>query len=997
MPGRQGIEAWLLVLGLILAGFVHAEDSTLDPRLNAAIELYRNEGAQAALPRFQQLSRQFSSGSQRRDHAAALHYIGESYWRLGHYDEAREFLGRALRLERASADRLAQGKTLNVLGLLDWDEGNYDQALRQFDAAGRIARELGDRRLEGASLNNAGLVHDELGDYDESLANYQAALAVYRDADFPRGVGDTLGNIGGTHLLLGRFREALGYYEQALAISERLDSKPAQSQDQGNIGLCLLGLGEVDAALARFDRALGLAHQAGMRQDEAYWTRHKANGFIQKGNYDAGLDAHRAALEVYEEIDAQAELLEGLHDMGRLHLLLGDAESAERYFSRALDHAHRIGLARGITRNLLALGDLETRRSRPGQAAELYEQARRRASESGERQLLAESLLRLAQLHRAQQQLDLASEEAGQALAVAREVEARAVVAEALYAQAESDRLHGRIAAALDGYDAAQVAIASSGDPGVLWQVHLGRARALESRGDTDGAIRALLAAVTLIEGVRNRLQEPRFRSGYIEDKYEVYLELVRLQLQRGQTAEAFTTAERLRARNYAELLGGRVAAPLSPMDRRREAELRQRIRQLQRAVEGDDGEAPPASRQRAMGRLLLELQVAEREYQAFLDDRGLGRTDSGLDGTLPALASIRDRLARDEALIEYIVGADSLTAFVVTSRGLAAKTTPVRRADLQSSVALLRDLVRHPGDDRWVKPARNLSRAVIDPLEDAGLLSGIRRLYVVPHGALNHLPFALLESTRSGQPRLLLDRYTVTYLPTAAVLVGMHPTLAGSHSMLAVAPARSRLRYAPEEASSVHALFQPNSRLLVGATATEGRFKQLAGEFSVLHLATHGAFNSLNPLLSGLEFEADAIEDGLLQIHEILALDLAADLVTLSACETALASGFFDDIPAADEFVGMTRAFLAAGSASVMATLWEIDDRASVQVMQRFYTHLRKPGADASAALALARTQRELRKTKELAHPYFWAPFVLAGAADGSGRQTLSKSGGLQ
>ena len=104
-----------------------------------------------------------------------------------------------------------------------------------------------------------------------------------------------------------------------------------------------------------------------------------------------------------------------------------------------------------------------------------------------------------------------------------------------------------------------------------------------------------------------------------------------------------------------------------------------------------------------------------------------------------------------------------------------------------------------------------------------------------------------------------------------------------------------------------------------------------------MLHLATHGLFNKVNPLLSGLELEADAENDGLLQVHEVLGLRLNADLVTLSACETGLGSGYFAEVPAGDDFVGMTRAFLAAGSASVVATLWDVDDQASGTLMKRF------------------------------------------------------------
>jgi CHAT domain-containing protein/Tfp pilus assembly protein PilF len=977
---------------------VRAETSGLDPRLETAIALYREDGAASALADFERLAREFAKGDHTRDLAAALHYVGESHWRLGDYEKAREHLDRALAVERAAGDRIGEGKTLNVLGLLAWDEGEYDLAIERFRDASEIGRALGDRRLEGASLNNQGLVQDELGDYEASLQSYRKALEIYRGADFPRGEGDTLGNIGGVHLLLGRFREAMRHYEQALGISETLRSTASMSQDHGNIGLCLMGLGEIDAALERFERAATLAAQAGMRQDEAYWTRHKGNALVHKGRYDSGLEAYRAALDIYESMGAKAELAGGVHDLGRLYLRLGDPDSAERSFRRALELSRSIGLARGVTTNQLALGDLELRRQRLDRAAAHYEQALRRATGAGERHVQADSLLRLALVHRRQQQLAQSSAEVRQALVIAREIEARPVEAEALLGGAELDRLRGRIAAALEGYTAAQSALATSGDPDLLWQVHYGRALALEARGELVAAVAELTNAVTLIEGVRSRLQEPRFRAGYVEDKYEVYIELVRLQLQLGRTEAAFHTAERLRARSYAELLGGRVAAPMSVEERKKENALRERVRRLQQAIRDEDTAERPAQRQRAVYLLMNELLLAERDYQAFLDDR-VGRAGPiAAAMAVPLLPErIRGLLREGEALVEYLVGAETLVAFVVTPQAVTAQTLAIRRPDLNARVTLLRDLIQRPGDDRWVKPAQGLSAALIEPIEAAGAFDGVRHLYLVPHGVLNHLPFALLVRERDGARSLLIDRYTLAHLPTAAALQERTSRPGQPPSLLALAPARSRLRHAPDEARSVHAMFGAGSRLLLGDKATESSFKKLAGDYRVLHLATHGEFNSFNPLMSGLELEADALDDGLLQIHEILGLRLDADLVTLSACETALGSGYFTDVPATDELVGMTRAFLAAGSSTVMATLWEIDDRATVGFMKRFYDRMNSAGTDAGAANALARTQRELRSSREHAHPYFWAPYVVAGMATGVGSERPERLGGTQ
>src|SRR4029077_13082906 len=157
---------------------------------------------------------------------------------------------------------------------------------------------------------------------------------------------------------------------------------------------------------------------------------------------------------------------------------------------------------------------------------------------------------------------------------------------------------------------------------------------------------------------------------------------------------------------------------------------------------------------------------------------------------------------------------------------------------------------------------------------------------------------------------------------------------------------------------------------------ATESSFKRLAGQYDVIHLPTHGYFNKMNPLLSGVTLEPDAQEDGRLEVHEILGLRLKAKLVTLSACDTALGSGYFAEVPAGDDLIGLTRAFLFAGTPSVLASLWEVNDRSAGILMHSFYGHLR----DDDKAAALAKAQREMRARVLYRHPYYWGAFTLVG-----------------
>jgi CHAT domain-containing protein len=192
------------------------------------------------------------------------------------------------------------------------------------------------------------------------------------------------------------------------------------------------------------------------------------------------------------------------------------------------------------------------------------------------------------------------------------------------------------------------------------------------------------------------------------------------------------------------------------------------------------------------------------------------------------------------------------------------------------------------------------------------------------------------------------------------------------------MAPSDAHLQNAPAEVRGVGQMFGPNARVVVGKQATKTLFKQIAGNYDYLHLATHGSLNRNAPLLSALELEPDGQNDGRLQVYEIAGMKLRARLITLSACETGLGTGYFTETPGGDEFVGLTRAFLSAGGQNVLASLWAVNDQASRDLMIRFYRHL----LTSSGAEALAKAQQELRRSDiRYRHPYYWAAFILSGS----------------
>jgi CHAT domain-containing protein len=196
------------------------------------------------------------------------------------------------------------------------------------------------------------------------------------------------------------------------------------------------------------------------------------------------------------------------------------------------------------------------------------------------------------------------------------------------------------------------------------------------------------------------------------------------------------------------------------------------------------------------------------------------------------------------------------------------------------------------------------------------------------------------------------------------------------------MAPRAAELPATRQEMARIRDAYGDQATVLMGAEASEEALASTAGTYDVIHLATYGVLNRTNPLFSYVELGAGLTSDGRLEAHEIFGMQLDADLVVLSACETGLASGSRADLPPGDDWVGLVRSFLSAGASEVVATLWRFEDRATADLMGSFYQALAS-GEQARSALATA--QRQMLQDPARASPFYWAGFVLVGQSGGS------------
>jgi CHAT domain-containing protein len=242
----------------------------------------------------------------------------------------------------------------------------------------------------------------------------------------------------------------------------------------------------------------------------------------------------------------------------------------------------------------------------------------------------------------------------------------------------------------------------------------------------------------------------------------------------------------------------------------------------------------------------------------------------------------------------------------------------------------------------------------------------------------LHYLPF---QALRDPEGKYLIESYTVSYLPSASVLKYAREKNRGNHAdLFAVANPLTDLAPLPAaevEAREVSALFD-RKQVLLGPGATKTKFKSEGPRYDLLLFSTHGEMIESDPLKSNLRFTPTQQDDGKLTVSEIFDMEVKANLVTLSACETGLARGTKGGFPQGDDLVGLSRAFIHAGASSVVASLWKVSDDSTVEMMRSFYRNLRTmPKAE-----ALRQAQLGLAKSNVMAssHPYFWAPFILVG-----------------
>lgn len=923
--------------------------------------------------------------------AVTLGALGDALASADQEGDALTYYEQALSAARESTLRAREAAALGALSSFSYSTREFEKSIEYSEQALVIQRELKDRAGEGITLNDLGVTYSTIRRADRSILYYEQALAIKRELKDRSGEGGTLADVGWAYLGASRSEEAIASFEQALAIFRELNDRGREESALSGLGATNQSLSRYEKAIAYFEQALVVERELKFRGKEGVTLANIATAYSSLRRYDKYFEYAEQALAIARETKTRYAEGRTLSAMGGVYLGLGRFDKATECLEQALviNREQKDVMTEGFT--LRSLGSVLNKQGQPAKAIEQYEQALAIFRTAKSRPHEAFTLNMLGQVNRSQRQYEKAIENSEQSLAIAREVKNPEYELNALTNLAWTENDRGNLAAA--------------------------RSRVEEG--------------LNVAESLRSDLISPASRTSLlasVQTSYQLYTDILMRQHMaepsKGFDALAVDVSERQRARTLLDLLveaGADFRKGVDPALIEREQSL---ARQLsEKARTRPDTPENAAALKLEIGKLETELeraQVAIRQnnphYAALVQPQPL------------KLKEIQALLDPDTLLLEYALGTDRSYLWAITGDSLKSYELP-KGAEIEKRALDVYGLLKTRNSDLSTA-AGALAQMVLAPV--AAEL-GTKRVVVVADGALQYIPFAALPAPAVADGRPLVVDHEVVSLPSASAVAVQRAELAGRQPaprLLAVvadpvfdatdtrvkAVARKsadkdavqvlaandtrtiehlaedskdgavtrrvvipRLPFTRQEATRLIALAPPNSSL--GAVDfNASREAVLGGELSqyrYVHFATHGVLDSERPGLSSLVLsmvDADGNpRDGFLRANDIYSLKLPADLVVLSACQTGLGK----DVKG-EGLIGLTRGFMYAGAARVVVSLWNVNDRATAELMTRFYERMLKRGERPAAALRAA--QVEMWKQKQWRSPYYWGAFVLQG-----------------
>jgi CHAT domain-containing protein/Tfp pilus assembly protein PilF len=907
-----------------------------------------------------------------------------------------EKLEEALKLWRLLDDDLEVGKCFRSLGWMNNRAGEYTKALEFYEKALPLFPQTPEGVGETATtLNNIANAYLELGETRRALETYLKSLEFKKEGGRSRAI--TMDNIGHVYRLLGEYQLAMEYHLQALASFRDLRQRRDEATTLNNLAWLWEGIGDPEKSVEYTLQALSLVRGARFEDDEALYLSNAGNFYFLTGNYQQALEYANQSLNLSRSINHRRTEAGGLHLLCKVYHSLGEFEKASDACNRALlmsqdggDPDNKAGILTALSRvyertgerrkavesreaalalyraigdptgeltSLYALGqysledgDLVTGRGRIERSIEIAESLRVKAGGhelrstymAGRQEIYESYVDLLMEAHRREPEkgYERAAMQAGE--------RARARSLLDLLAEGRGRIRQGADLALLEKERSLFERLNAKD---AAWKKLRRDERTKKQADSVANEINDLTMRLQLVEA-QIRSSSPRYAAltqpeplGAVDTQRLLDENTVLLEYALGDKQSwlwAVTrdsiSSHKLPPRAEINAAARKVYELLTARQSRQDANEEERLKRVAEADARLQAEAAALSRmllgpisaqlgREWKGSRLAVVASGALEYLPFavLPLPEAGRP--GDVGTPSRPVTPSPRLAVPLIADHEVVNLPSASALAIIRRGAAGRQAA-------KTLAALADPVFDANDPRLMAAKKKAS--------PKGLIAGDRPAELAP--AASALPSELSRSARSlhrdGFGRLVFSNDEADFITS-------------------LAPRSSTLKATG---------FEANRRLV--ASGELGRYR-------IVHFATHGLINSERPELSGLVLslvdENGKPQDGFLRMSDIFNLRLPADLVVLSACQTALGKEI-----KGEGLVGLTRAFMYAGAERIVASLWQVDDQATAQLMRHFYHGMLKENLRPAAALRAA--QIEMSRSSRWSSPYYWAGFVIQG-----------------
>jgi CHAT domain-containing protein/tetratricopeptide (TPR) repeat protein len=966
--------------------------------------------------------------------------LGDVYFSQTNYGEAEKNYQQAYKLQQELGNRAEEARALENLSASHFWLHDTDRSFDEAQRALKLWQEVGDAQGIISALHRVGNGHRFNARWKEATLHYEQALALAVKTESKSLEAESLTRMAEVIWSQGKIREALDLYRKAFAIYDLLGDQTNKASALAEISAVLYELAEYNAAEKEINLALDLARKTHTRTVEARALAQLSYIAATRGDIRLCFKLQQDILKIYQETNNEFGQANTIATIARIYDMTGDLKQALtnktdvmarfqklrsrvdqmdvyvdlaatyqalRNFPEAIKNLNNaLAMERELNfpslrlRAFIALGAIYARLANYDEALRWLNEATPIAASLGQRTEIINVQFKQGWVYRLKGDYQKATELLNQALAAAKQLDANFDVFD-IEEELGMAEYHAKdYKAATAHLDAALSQRERQSLLNEMWEPLYYRGLVERDQGNNPEAIKHWTRAVEIVERLRGQTGSDAAEALYQSDKNNLYSDLIDLLLKQQNCADCENRAWQYLARSksseLATIFGNSFKQARTAQERAivgQAQTFQTRELALRRQLDEERRKPSAGRNQESLDRIAAQLRIVQADYDRYT--KSLDADQKKLVQIEPEdFRQIQKSLQKGEVFIEPMALGDRIVIFAVrwgANVPLIYRETRVDEREVNETMQKLREALSHPeqrfGAVRAEREDTDATAKTEDPLVYSERLydwlikpvlpeiADATTLIISPSGRLRYIPFATLHDGA----QYLIERYQIAVL-TRAGSIGISDERGLDMSdmkMLALsnpAPVSAPLPGADTEVDRLRQLFGGNEsvRIFKHAEANKKNLLDTLFDYQILHLATHGYLNNESPDQSYILLAGD--KDQRLTFDEIGRLEVGQmRLVTLSACQTALG-----DKAQGQEIAGLAYGFEKAGAATIIASLWSVNDESTKELMIGFYSNLK---AGMPKARAMQEAQKSLMKSARFRHPYYWAPFLVIGS----------------